>query len=49
MWPSLFCVGIFYVETGFCGWSSQFLQQTAVSPAKREHAGRVVGSLCVFP
>lgn len=49
MWPSLFCIEgfIFFCRNRFCGWSSLFLQQTALSPAKREHAGRVVGSLCV--
>lgn len=33
------------METGFHGWSSQCLQQTELSPAQRECAGRVVGRL----
>lgn len=31
----------------FRGWSSQCLQQTELGPAKGEHAGGVVGRLCV--
>lgn len=44
----LFCIGvfIFFCRNRFCGWS-QFLLQAALNPAKREHAGRVVGSLYV--